>query len=220
MSLSLLAILLAVVILVGFAASRVLRVRSGREARLYGTWFAVLLAAVLIVPPVLFVILAGPTAPRAESPVVGAILSYFITLFGLAALMGIAAALVRRFVFGNARATLLLFLVGREPSAADVPVDPPMTDEIRAGVALVDQRNAVFPRGQAFMGQADLPGFAASWAELDDATTRLERLISDANGLGTGVSIKAVETANDARSRLNALRGSIGRGAVAGISSI
>ena len=220
MSLSLLAVLTAVVILVGFGASRVLRVRSGREARLYGMWFMLIVAAVIIVPPVLFVVLAGTTPPKTDSPVVGALLSYFATLVGVAFLFGVAAAFVRRFIIGDLRAPLLLFLVGREPSAADVPYDPPMTDAIRAGVALVDQRNAVFPRGQAFMRQADLPGFDASWADLDDATSKLERLIADATTLGTGISVKALETATDARSRLNALHGSAGRGTAVGLASV
>ena len=206
MSLQLVAILAAAAVLVAFAISRVVRVRMGLEARVYGWRMWILVLVALIGVPIVLAMIAPRAGPRGASPVVELTILYIVALVVFAALMGIAAALVRRFVFGPSRPTLLLALIGREPSVADVPIDPPMTAAIRQSVDLVDARNAVFPRGREFMGQTELPGFQAAWSSLDEATRGLESLIAEGTGLGTGVAMQATETAGDARSRLDTLQ--------------
>ena len=213
MSLQLVAILAAAAVLGAFAISRVVRVRSGREARVYGWKMWVLVLVALVGVPVLLAMSAPAPGPRGASPVVELTILYIGALVFFATLMGIAAAVVRRVVFGPVRPTLLLALIGREPSVADVPVDPPMTDEIRKSVDLVDVRNAAFPRGREFMDQTELPGFQAAWSSLDEATRGLEGLIAEGTGLGTGVAMHATDTAGDARSRLDTLhRAALARG--------
>ena len=205
MSLQLVAILAAAAVLAAFAVSRVMRVRMGLEARVYGWRIWLLGIAVLVGVPILLALFAPPAGPKGASPIVETTILYIVALAFFATLMGLAAALVRRVVFGPSRPTLLLALIGREPSVADVPVDPPMTDAIRKSVDLVDARNAVFPRGRGFMDQTELPGFQAAWSSLDEATRGLEGLIAEGTGLGTGVALHASDTAGDARSRLDTL---------------
>jgi len=204
-SLQLLAILAAAAVLGIFAMSRVVRVRMGREARFNGWRIWVVALAVLVLVPIVLAAVSGPPTVKGATPFVESTIVYFVALAFFALLMAVAAALVRRFVLGTARPLLLLALVGREPSVADVPTDPPMTDAIRTSVANVEVRNNVFPRGPAFMGQTELPGFSTAWASLDEATRELESLIVDGARLGTGVASHAVDTASDARSRLDTL---------------
>ena len=205
MSLQLVAFLAAAAVLGLFALSRVVRVRRGLEARVYGWKMWLLVFGVVVVVPIAIAVAGASAGGKGGAPFLETAIAYELSLLLFVVLMGIGGALVRRFVLGKSRPVLLLALVGREPSAADIPFDPPMTDAIRASVNLVDARNAVFPRGRGFMEQTDLPGFQSAWNALDEATRSLEGLIAEGVGLGTGVAMQATETAGDARSRLETL---------------
>jgi hypothetical protein len=56
------------------------------------------------------------------------------------------------------------------------------------------------------MNQVALPDFVARWDALDGATKALESMIAEAGRLGTGIAQRAIETAADARARLESLR--------------
>ncbi len=56
------------------------------------------------------------------------------------------------------------------------------------------------------MHQIELPGFRSTWDELDAATRALEGSIAEAGQHRHGVSERALETAADARARLETLR--------------
>ena len=120
--------------------------------------------------------------------------------------MGIVALFVRRFVWGRAREVLLVGLVGSRLGEEDIPIDPPISATLARDVELVDVANAVFPRGPAFMEESERPGFVASSTALDNATAALEAQIAEDRSHGLGVSWRALDTAKDARRRLEALR--------------
>jgi hypothetical protein len=100
---------------------------------------------------------------------------------------------------------LLLALIGRDTSGF-IPFDPPMTTELAADVDAVDKANAAFPRGRAFMSQVAMPGFQSTWEALDAATRSLEGRIAEQRTLRLGVAERAIDTASDARGRLDTLR--------------
>jgi hypothetical protein len=206
MSLVVLAVVIAAAVLVLFAVSRVLRVRAGMDARADGWKFWALFAAVLIVPPIALAVLAGPSSGRDDTRVIDAVVAYFAAVGVLAIGMGVVALLIRQFAPAGSQPTLMLALIGREARASDVPVNPAMTPELAASVALVEQRNAAFVRGPGFVEQTSMPGFAADWDALDEATRGLEKLIAERIALGAGVAQSATATAADARSRLETLR--------------
>jgi hypothetical protein len=205
-SLTLIAILTAAAVLALFAAMRVIRVRSGREARPDGLAMIALVVVALLGPVVAFFMLVGSTPKTGQADAVGASFTYLLAFVLLLVVMAIVASLVGRFAPISMRPTLLLALVGKEASSLDVRVDPPITPELRQRVALVDTANQVFPRGRAFLAQTELPGFEAAWTSLDGATRELEGLITDSIAAGTGVARVATDTATDARSRLETLR--------------
>lgn len=206
MSLTLIAILTAVAVLALFALMRVARVRAGREARPDGLAMVALVVAALFVPVIAFFMLVGSTPKTGQADAVAASFTYLLSFGLLLVAMAVVASLVARYAPPSVRPTLLLALVGKEASALDVRVDPPITPELRERVALVDTANSAFPRGGAFLTQTDLPGFEAAWNSLDGATRDLESLISASIAAGTGVASVATATATDARSRLETLR--------------
>ena len=120
--------------------------------------------------------------------------------------MGIAALVVRLVARGRARQVLLLALAGSLPGPDDLPPEAVLTPDMAETVELVDVANSAFPRGPEFAEQVDRPGFRAAWDSLDAATTALEERIAEKQRLGVGVAYRAVDTARDARSRLNTLR--------------
>ncbi len=80
-------------------------------------------------------------------------------------------------------------------------------------MALVDRRNATFPRGVEFPAEVDRVGFRSDWDALDAATRALEGRMAEDRRLGLGVASAAMATALDARSRLDTLsRLATGRG--------
>jgi len=162
--------------------------------------------AALLGPVIAFFLFAGSTPKTGQADAVAASVMYLLAFVLFLVAMAVVASIVERFAPLSMRPTLLLALVGKEASSFDVRVDPPITPELKQRVALVDAANGVFPRGQAFLGQSDLPGFEAAWTSLDGATRELEGLISDSFTSGTSVARIASDTAADARSRLETLR--------------
>lgn len=204
MSLQVVAVLMAVAVLIGYAVSRVLRVRAGLESRPVGSRLALLLAAVVLGPSFALMVIGGGAG--GQSAVFGAVMLYFLSLGVGVMIMGLSAVLVRSVAPVSMRPVLLLALIGREASLADVPVDPPITPELSESVARVTTSNDVFPRGRAFLDQSERPGFQEAWNSLDAATTGLETRIAASLAAGTGVSQVATDVARDARSRLDTLR--------------
>ena len=194
----------AVVAMIGLAILRLVRVRMGRTPLPEGKARAVFLIAFLVVPPV-----ALKAAPPAEpGPLLGVMT--WVPMYGLLlalvlVLMTIAAMIVERVVHSRWRRPLMVALVGSEGDPEDVPFDPPLTTRLTECMALVDRRNAVFPRGLAFPGQVDRADFHEAWDALDDATRTLEGGIAADRRLGLGIATAASATALDARGRLDTL---------------
>jgi hypothetical protein len=206
MALQQLVILTAAAVLFLFGLMRVLRVRRGLEPRPHGPLMFLVYLVILFVPPIALEVITDPTASAGQMHGVESVLLYWGALALFAILMGTAALLVRRFVWGPARAILLVGLVGSRLGEEDIPVDPPISATLARDVELVDVANAVFPRGPAFMEESERPGFVASWMALDEATATLEAQIVEDRSRGLGVSWRALDTAKDARRRLEALR--------------
>ncbi len=162
MTLQQLVILTAAAVLFLFGTMRVLRVRRGLEPRPHGPLMFLVYLAILFVPPIALEVLTDPTASSGQMHGVESVLLYWGALAFFSILMGIAALLVRRFVWGRARAILLVGLVGSRLGEEDIPVDPPLSAALARDVELVEVANAVFPRGPAFMEQSQRPGFVAS----------------------------------------------------------
>ncbi len=206
MTLQQLVILTAAAVLFLFGTMRVMRVRRGLEPRPHGPLMFLAYLAILFVPPIALEVITNPTASSGQMHGVESILLYWGALAFFSILMGIAALLVRRFVWGRAREVLLVGLVGSRLGEEDIPVDPPISAALARDVELVDVANAVFPRGPAFMEESERPGFVASWMALEEATAMLETQIAEDRSHGLGVSWRALDTAKDARRRLEALR--------------
>lgn len=206
MSLTLIAFLAAAAVLALFALWRVVRVRSGREPRPDGLPYLAVVVLAVIGPVIAFFMFVDSTPSTGQADAVSAGFTYLFAFVLLLIAMAIVASLVERFAPASVRPTLLVALVGKQASSLDVPVDPPITPALREQVALVNTRNAAFPRGREFLEQTDLPGFEQAWTSLDGATRDLEALINESIASGTGVARVATETAADARSRLEMLR--------------
>ena len=167
--------LTALFVLAVIAIARVARFRSGREPLPSG-WRAYSLAlALLIIPPLVLQAIVNPAQARGDLGGFGSVILYIAFVAALWLLSRLSAPAIARLVPIDRRPLILLALTGREPSGA-VAFDPPMTGAIADQVALVDARNADFPRGTAFMYQVDLPGFQSNWDALDAATRSLEEI--------------------------------------------
>jgi hypothetical protein len=200
MSFQLLLVLVAVLAFVGLGALRIGRVRAHRDAPDGWLRFG-FVAAFLLIPPIVLQVVLAPKGIDA----VGAVTLYVGAVVLLWVLTWVVALLVARFAPVEGRQMMLLALIGRDTSGI-VPFDPPMTATLAAEVEAVDLLNAAFPRGHAFMAQVSMPGFRTTWEALDTATRTLEDDISEQRRLHLGVSEQAIETANDARGRLDTLR--------------
>ncbi len=197
-------VLVAVIAMIGLAILRLVRVRMGRTPLPEGKARALFLVAFLVVPPVSLKALLQPSS----GPALGVITwvpVYGLLLALLLVLMTITAMIVERVVHSRWRRPLMLALVGSEGDPEDVPFDPPLTTKLTECMALVDQRNGVFPRGLAFPGQVDRADFHEAWDALDDATRTLEGGIAADRRLGLGIATAASATALDARGRLDTL---------------
>ncbi len=197
--------MLAVVAMTGLGILRLVRVRMGRTPLPEGKARALFLIAFLVLPAVA---LKALLQPASGGPALGAIA--WVPLYGLMlallmVLMTIAAMIVERVVNGRWRRPLMLALVGSEGDPEDVPFDPPLTAKLSEGMALVDRRNAAFPRGRTFPDQVDRADFHEAWDALDDATRTLEGGIAADRRLGLGIATAASATALDARGRLDTL---------------
>jgi hypothetical protein len=204
MSFQLLLLLTAVVAFVGLAALRIGRVRTHRDSP--DGWLRLgFVAAFLLIPPIVLQVVAAPNTGPGRVDAFGAVVLYVGAVFALWVLTWVVALLVARFAPIERRGMLLLALIGRDTSGI-VPFDPPMTATLTADVDAVDRLNEAFPRGRAFMTQVSMPGFRSTWEALDVATRALEEEIAEQRRLHLGVSEHAIETANDARGRLDTLR--------------
>jgi hypothetical protein len=196
-------LILAIAVMTGLVALRLARVHLGRTP--HPERMVLFLLVLTLVPPILLGVLAQPSEDQLRG--VKWVPLYGVILAGLAILMGIAAFIIRRVVRGQSRSQLILALVGSEADPDDLAIDPPLTAKLAEGVALVDKTNAVFPRGRDFPTQIDRPGFRVDWDALDAATVSLEdRILSDKR-LGIAVASSATAMAEDARARLDTLRG-------------
>ena len=195
---------LAVVAMIGLAILRLVRVRMGRTALPEGKARALFLIAFVVLPPVALKAVLQPSS----GPALGVLT--WVPMYGLLlalvlVLMTIAAMIVERVVHSRWRRPLMVALAGSEGDPEDVPFDPPLTTRLTECMALVDRRNAVFPRGLAFPGQVDRADFHEAWDALDDATRSLEGGIAADRHLGLGIATAASATALDARGRLDTL---------------
>jgi hypothetical protein len=195
---------LAVAAMIGLAAMRLVRVHLDRSPHPNGRVRLPFILAFLLVPPIALGLLAG----SADGPIVGVawVPAYVAILGALAIVMWLAAALVRTSAPRRSRPLLVLALVGSQDEA-DPGFDAPLTAKLAESQAVVDTANAVFPRGIDFPAQIDREGFRPAWDALDAATRTLEGRIADDEGRGDAVAASATATAEDARGRLETLRG-------------
>ena len=163
-------IVLAGVMLVALAVMRVLRVRRGRAPHPSGKARPLFIVAFLLVPPLVLEVATNPNAEAGQLHGIESLLVYWAALIGGVIVMGILALIVHYIAPARFRRTLTLALVGSEGSPDDVPFDPAMTGQLAERVALVERRNAVFPRGHDFPAQVGRSGFREDWDALDDAT--------------------------------------------------
>jgi hypothetical protein len=186
-------LLVAGVAMVALAALRLVRVmRFGRTPLPVGIGRWPFLAGFLLVPPIL---LGG----------FGAVPSYIGIVLALVVAMWIVAALIDKPQMSRGGWLLRLALMGGEGDGLDSGLTP-VTPRLAESIGLVSRANAAFPRGHGFAGQVDRAGFRGDWEALDDATRTLEGRIAEDDHAGLGVSASATAVAEDARSRLNALR--------------
>lgn len=200
-------ILLAVVAMIGVAATRLVRVRLGRTPLPEGRDKLILVLAIVVVPPMAL----SPLIDRAGGMLGGLawLPLYLAMLVGLAILMSLLAQLVGFLGRGRLRrlgGLVVLALVGDEGDPDALAIDPPITARLAQSVAIVDRANVAFPRGPEFPEQIDRAGFRSAWDALDAATATLEDRIADDGRLGLSVARVASATAKDARGRLDMLR--------------
>jgi hypothetical protein len=186
------------------AGWRLYRIRADRDP-LPGWLRIVVGVLMLVVTPIALQTAFGRTSGPGSLDLASGILLYVVAFVVIWLAMIGGSVLVARFAPAKQRQTLLLAMVGRDTSGM-VPFDPPMSAALADSVEQVDRLNAEFPRGPAFIGQIGTPGFRPTWDALDDATRTLEGQIAEQRRLGLGISEHAVNSAADARSRLDALR--------------
>jgi hypothetical protein len=196
--------ILALAAMIGLAAMRLVRVHLGRSPHPGGIARLSFILAFLLLPPIALGLLTQPAA----GPLVGIawVPVYVAMLAALGIVMWLAAAVVRTSAPRRSRPLLVLALVASQDEAGP-RFDPPLTAELAESQAVVDTANAVFPRGVDFPTQIDRAGFRPAWDALDAATRTLEGRIADDEGHGVGVAAAATATAEDARGRLETLRG-------------
>ena len=197
--------LLAVVAMIGLALLRLARVHRDHSPLPEGRGRTVFLVAFLVVPP--FVLGALSRMAAGQDPVGGIawVPLYVPIVAGLALLMVIAAIVVEIAAPRRSRRLLLVALIGSEGDPNSLAFDPPVTTKLVETMALVDRRNAAFPRGREFAAEVDRAGFRSDWDALDSATHALEGRMAEDRRLGLGVASQAVATALDARTRLDTL---------------
>lgn len=207
MTLQQLLILAAAAMCVVLAVTRVVRARNGRAPHPEGRARPLFVLAFLFLPPIVIeALVLRPATSAQQLHILESELVYLGSLALFTFLMGVAALFVRQFAPGRSRPLLMLALVGSQLDPNDVQVDPALTPALAESVAVVDDANAVFPRGPDFATQIDRPGFRSDWDALQTATADLEGRIADDHRLGLPVSSRATAVAQDARSRLDTLR--------------
>jgi hypothetical protein len=197
-------VLLAIAAMVSLAMLRLIRVHFGREPHPDGPARLPFFLAFLIAPPiVLGTLLQSGTGQLGG---VSWLPLYVAGVVVLAILMSIAALIVRLVAPRRSRPLLLMALTAGKDKPG-VAIDPPLTVRLAESQGLVETANAVFPGGVDFPTQVDRAGFRQGWDELDAATRTLESRIAEDEALGKGVASAAVATAENARGRLETLRG-------------
>jgi hypothetical protein len=204
MSYQLLLVLGAAAAFAGIALLRVYGVRTHRDLP-DGVLRIASVVVLLLAPPIILHLLFAQALGGGTMNLANSVLLYVISFAVIWLVMLLGAPLVARFAPKKRRPMLLLAMTGRDTSSL-VPFDPPMPPQLAESVKQVDRLNATFPRGREFIEQPSLPGFRSAWDALDAATRKLETEIGEQRRLGLGVSEHALDTASDARARLDALR--------------
>jgi len=194
----------AIAAMISLATLRLVRVRLGREPHPDGKARIPFFIALLIAPPV--VVGAVFQSPTGLLGGVAWLPLYVAGVVVLAVLMSIMAMIVR-FVVPRQFRPLLLMALNASVDKPGVATDPPLTARLAESQALVDTANAVFPGGPDFPAQVDRAGFRQGWDALDAATRTLEGQIAEDGTRGPGVASAAMATAENARGRLETLRG-------------
>ena len=185
-------LIIAIAAMTGLAALRLVRVNAKRTPLPEGPGRTLFLLAFVLIPPIA---LGGP----------GAIPVYLVVLGAVVLLMWVAAVVIDRMTTSRYGQLARLALVGGESDPVDRH-DTPVTMALTQSIGTVERANAAFPRGTAFAGAIERPGFRADWDALDGATRVLEARIAEDHRLGLGVAAAATALAADARSRLDTLR--------------
>ncbi|HEV8280520.1 MAG TPA: hypothetical protein VGQ02_01570 [Candidatus Limnocylindrales bacterium] len=197
-------VLLAIAAMISLAMLRLIRVHFGREPHPDGKARLPFILAFLIAPPVVL-----GTLVESGTGQVGGISwlpLYVVSVVVLGVLMWIASMIVRVITPRRFRPLLLMALSAGEDKPG-VAIDPPLTARLAESQGLVDTANAVFPGGVDFPTQVDRAGFRQGWDALDAATRTLESRIAEDEALGKGVASAVIATAENARGRLETLRG-------------
>jgi hypothetical protein len=197
-------VVLAIVAMISLAMMRLIRVHFGREPHPDGKARLAFILAFLIAPPVVIGTLLQSGIGQLGG--VSWLPLYVAGVVVIAVLMWIFAMIVRLVVPRRFRPLLLMALTASEDKPG-VPIDPPLSARLAESKALVDTANAVFPGGVDFPTQVDRAGFRQGWDALDAATRTLESRIAEDAALGKGVASVAIATAENARGRLETLRG-------------
>jgi hypothetical protein len=197
-------VLLAIAAMISLAILRSIRVHFGREPHPDGKARLPFFLAFLIAPPVVIGTLLQSGIGQLGG--VSWLPLYVAGVLVIAILMWIIAMIVRLVVPRRFRPLLVMALTAGEDKPG-VAIDPPLSARLAESQALVDTANAVFPGGVDFPTQVDRAGFRQGWDALDAATRTLESRIAEDGALGKGVASAAIATAENARGRLETLRG-------------
>lgn len=197
-------VLLAIVAMISLAMLRLIRVHFGREPHPDGKARLPFFLAFLVAPPIVVGTLLQSGAGQLGG--VSWLPLYVASVVVLAILMSIAALIVRLVAPRRIR-PLLLMALNAGADKPGVAIDPPLTARLAESQSVVDTADAVFPGGVDFPAQVDRAGFRQGWDELDAATRTLESQIAEDGALGKGVASAAIATAENARGRLETLRG-------------
>ncbi len=196
--------LLALIAMIVLAVARSVRDRAGRTPFPEGNGRRFLIVAFLVVPPIAISELLYPSAGSVSA--VASLPIYLLALVVIATVMATVVLTVGFVLPHRSHRNLRVALMGDEGDVDDMARDPRLTEVLADNVSAVDRTNAVFPRGPDFAAQVDRPGFRSAWEALSAATVTLEGHIADDHRRRQPVAEQALDTAADARSRLDTLR--------------
>lgn len=207
MTLQQLLVLTAAAMLAVLAVTRVVRVRRGLSPHPAGKARVPFVLAFLFLPPVVVeVVVLRPATSAEQLHIIESVLVYLGALVLFAIAMALAGLVARLIAPVRMRRILFVALVGSEADPYDLPLIPKLSTRLAKRIGAVERANAAFPRGPSFPDEIDRSGFREDWDALDSATTSLEDGIAEDLKLGVPVPYVAIDTARDARSRLDSLR--------------